>query len=349
MMGISASKITAMNSNLRELNVRKSLPAVISRMPRPQWLVVGVDGGGTGTRAVIMDEKQRVVGQGQAGPSNPLRVGIAKAASTVREAIDRACAEAAVHRDDISMATVGLAGVRRKDIHQCTLETLNECLKGIRSIELLPDGEIALYGATDGQPGLVVIAGTGSICCGRNRQGKQTCAGGWGPIVGDEGGASWIARKALQAVAHASDGRGPATAVTNAAMKYFKVESADDLSTAIYSPTMTNDRLAGFAREVVRAARTGDEVALEILEEAGKELAAAAIAVIKKLRMEKDEFPVACVGGVYGAGDLVLGAMQKEITSVAKRANLSQPLFSPVIAAARIAYGHLRDVYALAG
>src|SRR6185436_16069611 len=305
MMASSASKITAMSGNLRELTIRKSLPAVVSRVSRPKWIVVGVDGGGTGTRAVIMDDTQRVLGQGQSGPSNPSRVGIAKAAMTVREAIDRACAEAAVHRDDIAIATVGLAGVRRRDIHQCTVEKLNECLKEIRSIELLPDGEIALFGATNGEPGLVVIAGTGSICCGRNRQGKKTCAGGWGPIVGDEGGASWIARKALQAVAHGADGRGPATAVTNAALKYFRVQNADDLSTAIYSPTMTNDRLAGFAREVVRTARAGDAVAVEILEDAGRELAAAAIAVIKKLRMEKDEFRVACVGGVYGAGDLM--------------------------------------------
>src|SRR5687767_2309442 len=349
MMATCASKITEMSSTLLELNVRKSLPAVIPRAQRAKGLVVGVDGGGTGTRAVIMDEKQRVLGQGESGPSNPLRVGIAKAVSNVREAIDRACAEAAVHRDDISNATVGLAGVRRKDIHQCTLEKLNECLKEIRSIELLPDGEIALYGATDGEPGLVVIAGTGSICCGRNRGGKKTCAGGWGPIVGDEGGASWIARKALQAVAHGADGRGPATAMTNAALKYFRVENADDLSTAIYSPAMTNDRLAGFAREVVRAARAGDAVAVEILGDAGKELAAAAIAVIKKLRMEKDEFRVACVGGVYGAGDLLLSAMQQQIKTVAKRAYLAQPLFPPVMAAARIAHAHLRDEYALAG
>ena len=167
---------------------------------------------------------------------------------------------------------------------------MNECLKEIKSIELLPDGEIALYGGTGGDPGLVVIAGTGSICCGRNRQGKHLSAGGWGPIVGDEGGASWIARKALQAVAHAADGRGPKTTLTAVALNYFKVETADDLSTAIYSQTMTNDRLAGFGKDVLRAARTGDDSAVEILREAGQELGVAAIAVIRKLRMEKDDF-----------------------------------------------------------
>lgn len=338
-----------MGSNLAQLDLRKSAsPSLVSRLPRTPWLVAGVDGGGTGTRAVVMDQQQRVIGEGRSGPSNPLRVGIATAATGVRDAIDQACAEAAIHRDDIAFVTVGLAGVRRKDIHECTLQKLRECLKEINSIELLSDGEIALYGATDGQAGLVIIAGTGSICCGRNAQGKRFCAGGWGPIVGDEGGASWIARKALQAVAHAADDRGPATMLTSAALKYFKVEAADDLSTAIYSPNMTNDRLAGFSREVVRVARNGDELAHGILTEAGNELAIAAIAVIRKLRLEKEVFPVACVGGVYGAGEMVLDPLEGQIKKVAKRAYLSQPLFAPVIAAARIAHAHMREELALA-
>jgi N-acetylglucosamine kinase-like BadF-type ATPase len=307
-----------------------------------------VDGGGTGTRAVILDGDKQVVGEGQAGPSNPLRVGIATAATNVREALDKACSEAAIHRDEIMIATIGLAGVRRKDIHDRAHEQISECLKEIKSIELLTDGEIALYGGTGGHPGLVVIAGTGSICCGRNRQGKHLSAGGWGPIVGDEGGASWIARKALQAVAHAADGRGPKTALTALALNYFKVATAEDLSTAIYAQTMTNDRLAGFGKDVLRAARTGDDISIDILREAGQELGVAAIAVIRKLRMENDRFPVAYVGGVYGAGDLVLAPMEAVIKKVAKQAYLAQPLFPPVIAAAHIAYTHAQGDLALA-
>jgi N-acetylglucosamine kinase-like BadF-type ATPase len=338
-----------MNSVL-ELRNEKSRPLGFKTGSRnPRLLVAGIDGGGTGTRAVIMDEQKRVMGEGHAGPSNPLRVGIADAATNVRQAVDRACAEAGVHRDDVLHATVGLAGVRRTDIRSVTLEKIKHCLKEIKSIELLPDGDIALYGATDGQPGLVVIAGTGSICCGRNRQGKQVCAGGWGPIVGDEGGAAWIARKGLQAVAHAADERGPKTALTAAALMYFKVTTPDDLSTAIYSPAMTNDRLAGFGRDVVRVARAGDEVAIEILQEAGRELAIAATAVIKRLRMQNDKFPVAAVGGVYGAGELILESMREEIEKTAKGAVISEPLFSPVVAAARLAHARLRDELALAG
>jgi N-acetylglucosamine kinase-like BadF-type ATPase len=337
------------SSSLLELSRRKNLlNRLLHRVSHARQLVAGVDGGGTGTRAVILDNEQRVIGEGQAGPSNPLRVGIASAATNVRDAIDKACNGAGIHRDEILIATVGLAGVRRKDIRDRTHEKVSECLKEIKSIELLPDGEIALFGATGGKAGLVVIAGTGSICCGRNLQGNQVCAGGWGPIVGDEGGASWIARKALQAVAHAADSRGPKTALTAAALNYFKVAIPEDLSTAIYAPTMTNDRLAGFGRQVVRVARTGDERAIEILRSAGQQLGIAAVAVIRKLRMEQEEFPVAYVGGVYGAGELVLDSMRDEIKTVAKHAYLSQPLFPPVMAAARIAHAHLRGDFALA-
>ena len=338
-----------MSTSVLELNTPKSNMATFAAVStRSRWLVVGVDGGGTGTRAVIMDEQQRVVGEGHSGPSNPLRVGIANAATNVRQAVDRACAEAGLHRDDIVNATVGLAGVRRKDIREIALGKIRECLKEIKSIELLTDGEIALYGATDGKPGLVVIAGTGSISCGRNRQGKHFCAGGWGPVVGDEGGASWIARKALQAVARACDDRGPKTALTSAALAYFKVATPEDLSTAIYSPSMTNDRLAGFGRDVVRVARAGDGVAGAILREAGEELGIVATAVIKRLRMEDETFPIAYVGGVYGAGELVLEPMREKIETVAKHAFLAQPLFPPVVAAARLAHAHVRADLALA-
>lgn len=333
------------------LGVTKKKPGVESLVRRSagfRRLVAGVDGGGTATRAVILDDQHRVIAEGHAGPSNPLRVGIATAASAVRDAIDQACGKASIHRDDILAAAVGLAGVRRQDIRDRIREKLSECLKEIKPIELFTDGEIALYGATGGAAGLVVIAGTGSICCGRNSQGKHVCAGGWGPIVGDEGGGSWIARKALQAVAQATDGRGPKTALAAAALGYFKIATPDDLSTAVYAPTMTNDRLAGFSKQVMRVAAAGDEVAQDILRNAGQQLGIAATAVIRKLRMENEEFRVAFVGGVYGAGDLVLLPMQAEIRRVAKKAYLAEPLYSPPIAAGRIARSLLRGDLALA-
>jgi N-acetylglucosamine kinase-like BadF-type ATPase len=305
-------------------------------------LVLGIDGGGTKTRAVIGDERLNLLGEGLAGPSNPLRVGVNSAVAAIREAIDKACHQARVSRSEIVAAEVGLAGVRREDLRLSMREALK--VLGIPELEVVTDADIALYGATKGEQGIVIIAGTGSICCGRRGRGQRECAGGWGPVVGDEGSGSWIARQALQAVAKAADGRGPETLLSHAACDYFNVQKPDDLSMAIYAPSMTNERIAGFGRYVIEAARDKDEVARGIVMMAGHELAAAAIAVIRRLRLERERFQIAYVGGVFSAGQMVLEPLGQQIKRVAPKAYLSPPLLTPAVAAAHMALNHLKDL-----
>lgn len=304
-----------------------------------QELVLGVDGGGTKTRAVITDSRQRITGDAVAGPSNPLRVGIVNAAAAIKEAVDKACAEAGVQRADIRAAEIGLAGVRRGDLRSRMREALSGL--GIGSLEVVTDSDIALFGATGGEPGLVVIAGTGSICCGTNARRRHFCSGGWGPLAGDEGSGSWIARRALQAVAQASDGRGRRTRLTESALNYFNVTTMDELAVALYAPGMTNERIAGLCRSVIEAAQAGDDVAREIVSAAGRELGTAAAAVIRNLRMGHERFQVAYVGGVFTAGELVLEPLGEELARVAPAAFIAQPHLSPAVAAARMAREHL--------
>ena len=309
-------------------------------------IALGVDGGGTKTQAVVTDGEGCVLGEGFAGPSNPLRIGVSNAATAVRDAVDQACAVAGVRRADILCAEIGLAGVRRADLRERMTDALS--VLGISSMAVVTDADIALYGATNGKQGVVLIAGTGSICCGRNARGKKVCAGGWGPLAGDEGGGSWIARRALQAVAQATDGRGPATRLSRSASLYFNVATPDDLSPAIYAANMTNDRIAGFARPVIEAARERDAVASAIINDAGHELAVAANTVIRKLRIERERFQVAYVGGVFRAGELILEPLLESIQSLAPDAFLAPPQLSPAIAAAMMAREQIRRL-ALAG
>jgi len=290
-----------------------------------------------------MDANFDVIGEGLAGPSNPLRVGVAGAATAVREAIDSACAMAKLRRGDLVAAEIGLAGTRRRELRERMRETLMRLDMG--DIEVVTDADIALYGATDGEPGLVVIAGTGSVCCGINARGKRFCAGGWGPIAGDEGSGAWLSRRALRAVAYASDGRGPSTLLTDLACAYFHVTSADDLNTAIYAPTITNERLAGFGRDVVNAAKDKDPVALQIVADGGTELGMAAVAVISHLQMEHDRFQIAHVGGVFrAAGDLMLNTLRAAVKQVAPRAYFELPHFAPAVAAARMARERINHI-----
>jgi N-acetylglucosamine kinase-like BadF-type ATPase len=325
----------------------RSRDVLIARRLRSRSAVVGVDGGGSKTHAVVVDADGRIMGEGTSGPSNPLRVGIARAAAAVREAIDKACEAAHVRRQDILAAEVGLAGARRTELRERVREALSNF--GIADLEVVSDADIALHGATDGEPGVVVIAGTGSVCCGVNSRGKRNCAGGWGPVAGDEGGGAWIARRALRAIAHASDGRGPKTSLTAAACAYFHVTTPEDLSTAIYAPTMTNERLAGFGKQVIEAAKAKDPVAREIIAEAGSELGLAVAAVIRNLKLETERFQVAYVGGVFEAGgDLVLGPMCERIHQIAPLAFVAPPRMSPSLAAARMARER-SNLVALAG
>lgn len=319
----------------------------LRRAGNQSLLVVGVDGGGTKTHAIVADGEGRVLGEGRAGPSNPLRVGVQQSVAAIREAVDKACDAARVTRAAVAAAQIGLAGARRQDLRSSVARAATESL-GIRSIEIVTDADIALYGATDGEPGVVVIAGTGSICCGLNKRNLKACMGGWGPVAGDEGSGSWIARRALQAVAQATDGRAPETSLVRAACRYFRVAKPYDLLLALYAPSMTNSRIAGFSRHVLEEAKAGDRVARKLIKEAGKELGQMAAALIRRLQMQREGFPLATVGGIFSAGPLVMNPMKALVEAVAPGVRFTEPLMPPAVAAAHMALARLRETLALA-
>ncbi len=299
-------------------------------------LFLGVDGGGTRTNVALMNEAKEVVAEGEGGPSNPLRVGVETAVANIAKAVDAACDHGGVSRGDIVAATLGLAGTRRQDIRERVRESFLSRLR-VRKILVTTDADIALYGTTLGKAGLVVIAGTGSICLGIDGNGKKFIAGGWGPLAGDEGGGRGIAGEALHSVAKASDGRGPLTKLSEQAAEYFRASNVENLIGAIYAPQMDNSRIAGFARLVVETAKDGDKIATEILNEAGRELGVAVVAVLKKLGLTKLKVPIGCVGSVFNAGNLLTGPMLEIIHKVAPKAYLTEPLMPPSHAAALMA------------
>jgi N-acetylglucosamine kinase-like BadF-type ATPase len=308
-----------------------------NRLLKLHNLYLGVDGGGTKTQIVLIDENKQIVGEGFDGASNPLRVGIETAVTNILTAINSACDVGNLNRGDIVSATLGLAGVRREDLRQRVYERFIKNLH-IKPVQVVTDADIALYGATRGKAGLVVIAGTGSICIGQNDKGEKATAGGWGPLAGDEGGGAGIARRALQAIAKASDGRGKPTRLIEVGLEYFRAARLEDLPVAIYAPQIDNARIAGFARFVIEAANGGDEVATGVLSEAGRELALAANAVIRQLKLEKHKFPIARVGSIFRAGELITEPFLESVRAVAPKAFLADPIVSPGIAAAMMAF-----------
>lgn len=311
-------------------------PQEKSKSAPSRHLYVGIDGGGTKTHAVVIDESGEILGEGTDGASNPLRVGVENAIGNIFEAMDKACDGARRRRADVVAIECGLAGVRRADLRKIIKDRVQE-ISRVEKVHVVTDAEIALYGTTVGFEGLVVIAGTGSVCIGQDESGRTASAGGWGPLAGDEGGGSGIGRRALQAIAKASDGRGEPTRLSDAAVEYFRAGKLENLSVAIYAPSVDNARIAGFAKHVVETAQAGDRVAIEILREAGNELAQAALAVIRQLKIESHEFPIGQVGSVFKAGELIETPFMEIVHPVAPKCSFTKPKYSPAHAAALMA------------
>jgi N-acetylglucosamine kinase-like BadF-type ATPase len=304
-------------------------------------LIIGIDGGGTKTRVVVATPECRVLGEGVSGPSNYLRVGMATAVASIQFAVRKALEAAGLKLADVHVVYAGLAGLRSPTHRDEMLHALRPILPGVE-IMVNTDAAVGLAGATDGAPGVVIISGTGAVAYGMNKRGDKWQAGGWGWVLGDEGSGYFIARRGLAAVVRAYDGRGRPTLMTEKLCAVFGVCDPRELPGMVYHPEVTTSDIAKYARFVTAAAKEGDEVAQDILREAGIELGQAMVAVVRKLEMTEDEFRVAYVGGTFRSGELLLAPIRKMLTVVAPKAQLGEPLFSPALGAVKLALQSLR-------
>ena len=310
--------------------------APADRDPDRRLLFLGIDGGGTKTHVVITDEAFNVAGEGFSGGSNPLRSGLEEAVAHIEDAVADACAAAGASLRDISAACAAIAGVNHP-IHHHTMKEALDLALGLKELELVNDAQAALQGALDGKPGVAIIAGTGSIALGISESGGHARSGGWGPTLADEGSGYDIARRALRMVISSYDGRSPKTALTGKICKRLGIDSPEDLPGVIYNSDSEPVEIAGLAELVDEAALEGDQVAITILADAGRELGKLAVSVIEKLGLQATEFRVACVGSVFKSGEHVLGPLRETVHAYAPRAAIGPPLFPPAIGAAKLA------------
>jgi N-acetylglucosamine kinase-like BadF-type ATPase len=241
--------------------------------------------------------------------------------------------------DQVTSACVALAGVGDPAHYDPMSDALASELSVI-DVELVTDARAALEGALDGELGVVVIAGTGSIAMGVGASGEQARSGGWGPTLGDEGSGYDIARQALKSVAAAFDGRAPRTFLTELICARLGIEAAADLPAAIYNGEFEHAEIASLAEYVCEAAQEGDPLAQSILEDAGRNLGELASSVIIKLGLSAQTFRVACVGSVFNSGEFVLRPLREAVACVAPRATVGPPLYSPAIGAVKLARKH---------
>ena len=266
-------------------------------------LYLGVDGGQSGTTALIGDETGRVLAAGTGGPCNHAGAagGREKLSRAVTESVGNACAQVGLDLRGIRFecACFGMSGgpADKQAI-------LTEILPAGRLV-VTTDAAIALAGATGGEPGIITIAGTGSIAFGRNAEGKTARAGGWGYIFGDEGGGFDIARQALRAALRFEEGWGPATALYRSLLDAADAADANELMHHFYTEGWPRPRIASLARLVDETARAGDSVALQILLTAAQQLAELTASVKRQLWNERETATAAYIGGVFRSDSLL--------------------------------------------
>jgi glucosamine kinase len=298
---------------------------------------LGIDGGGTKTTCAVGDESH-LLAMATAGPSNIVRVGESQARQSLQQSALQACAAAGITPAQVSHTCVGGSGAARPELAEIVRQSLAEILPA--PIDVVGDMQIALEAAFDTGPGVVVIAGTGSIAYGRDKEGATARAGGWGFAIGDEGSAHWIGRAALGAVLRASD-RIDGTAenilhgkLATALCKVWGVTWLADLARAANSIPPPD-----FAALFPVVAASQDVLALQVLSAAGRELAQLALVVANRV-FPKDEtgsVPVAMTGGVFRHAELTRGDFYNELRQLDPRVDINPRIVEPVEGALRMA------------
>lgn len=305
-------------------------------------LYVGIDAGGSGTRAAVAEADGRLLATGEGGASDHLggAAGRRRLAGALAAAL--APIAACVGGRGVAGACVvqlGLRGLSVPGRQAAARQAIAEALPTAR-VEVVNDAVVALWGALGGGAGVAVLAGTGSIALARAADGHQARAGGYGYLVGDEGSGFWIGREAVAACLRAADGRGPSTQLVDRLCAATRRTTAAELVAWLYAGRERVLKLARLAPLVAATAAEGDAVARGILDRAGTELAELAAAAAAELRAGlPTPLPVACCGGVWAAGDRLRRPFATRLAELLPTAHVVQPCLPPVGGAVLMAIG----------
>lgn len=274
--------------------------------------VLGIDGGGTKTVCVLMDKHCKVKGRGEAGPSNYQTVGIEAASHAIRSAIVQAAAAVEAKTNfppTIEAIGLGLAGIGRPEDIPVAKTLVQQLQSGTIlpvNWSLQPDGlaicndcAIALVGGTGSNVGIAVIAGTGAVTYGQNRQGALKRCSGWGYLLGDEGSAYHIAMGGMRAAMRSHDGRCAPTSLVSEFQTQLGLNSIEELVEVVYRRGWSVREIAALAPVVDQAAAAGDPVANEIISQAVTELVLATRVTMEALFTPQDSFEIVTSGGVW--------------------------------------------------
>jgi N-acetylglucosamine kinase-like BadF-type ATPase len=300
--------------------------------------VLGIDAGGTKTVCYLADSQGEIVGEGRRSGANLQAHGELEVEKVLHAVIEQAIGE----RDILPAAVcLGVAGVDRPDDDHIVRAIMRRL--GYRShLLVVNDALVALVAGVGHDPGVVLIAGTGSIAYGVNEDGYAARAGGWGYVLGDEGSGYWIGREALIAVVRETDGRGPRTRLTPLLLDHLGLAHANGLVREIYDKGVHKQAIAALGPVVARARDEGDVVAAEILRRASLELIRASATVIERLQMRGKTFPMVLSGSMFRLIPWLAEDVTHRLGEVAPRTMVRRLEVEPAMGAVHLALKELR-------
>jgi N-acetylglucosamine kinase-like BadF-type ATPase len=297
--------------------------------------VLGIDAGGTKTVCLLADDQGAILAEARGGGANLQAHGELEVEKVLHHVMDTAIGSRDVRPVAICL---GIAGVDRPQDAESVRGIMRRIGAKARTL-VVNDALVALVagaGAED-TPGVVIIAGTGSIAYGRDGSGRAARAGGWGYLLGDEGSGFWVGRRALSAIVRAADGRGASTQLSELVMTRLQLVRPSDLIRETYYRDLRRTAIAGLAPLVQQARDAGDAVAAEILNQAANELTAAAASVVSRLGMRGEVFPTILAGGIFKAVPWLADEVMRLMNEIAPRSESRVLEVEPAVGAVRLA------------
>ena len=293
-----------------------------------------MDIGGTKTAAVLADTNGRLLGQGVSTAANINFVTLEQAENAFADAIVQAQKQAGIENLRTEVAIIGIEP-SPEPLHPI----LNKVAKPGKILHK-KEGECSLVGGLAEHIGVSLIAGTGSVGWGRNKQGKTHMTSCWG-IIGDEGSAYDLARRGVNAAFWATDKRGPETKLCDALCEHFAVEKVQDFVTPIYQNPDVRKNFAALSRIVMKVAQAGDPVAVQVIEQGARSLALIITTCAEVLDMHKEPYRIAATGGLVSSGGWYFDLVQQGVREKHPKATMVKPKFEPAIGAVLLALDEL--------
>ena len=297
---------------------------------------IGMDGGGTKTKCVLVDSNLKIIYEIVGGPSNFLVIGTEKVSETILNLVDDITKTQKISSDNIETIVLGTTGGgRRNDAEVLETQIIKDAKQKsltINKFRVESDARIALEGAFSGKAGSILIAGTGSIMFGKDDAGEIHRVGGFGRYIGDEGSGYRIGRIGLNAVARFFDGRSKPTKIADLLEQEFSISSSEQLITEVYR---NNFNIASIAPLVFDAAESGDVTAQRILEDEADELLFHVTAM--KLKLNVEVLKVSLIGSILTTPNYFSYLFNEKVVRRFNDVKIMEAEHSPEFGAALIA------------